>query len=128
MSQQATAPRRQNRRTLLSQAMQDDLLSHAEELKESQSSQFHNFVLNDDDMDLNEILEEEHEQGTLFDAIVNRLNGDEKMQTLTNFYPDEILEIYEVKRDLLQNESRGKRPKYNALDRFVITLAHCKHA
>lgn len=51
------------------------------------------------------------------------------MKSLCSFYPDEVLKLFEVvKPALLRGEGRGRKSKYLALDRFLITLAHLKHA
>ncbi len=81
------------------------------------------------DDELEELLGDEETDAPLFNSIVNKPNGDDKMRVLTNFFPDEVLELFEiVKPSILASENRGKKAKYSGLDRFIITLSHLKHA
>lgn len=119
-SQQSLSQQRQRR--TLSQSMArglDTLLSCAEELHQSQEDKFTTMSQESDvAIDLEEDLGQENDnEAALFNAICNRANGDEKMHILTNFYPDEIRELWQVVAPaVLGSEGRGRRAKYCGLD------------
>lgn len=107
----------------------DVLLSHAEELDELQTTEYNNKVDNADESELFEPDNEEEEEAPLYNSIISKRNGREKLRALCNFYPEELFELWEIiKPNVLSAQNRGKKPKYGGLDRFIIVLSHLKHA
>lgn len=133
MSQQNSSTRvssTQNSKQQLStkqQAGLNALLAFAERLNSFQEQQFTCLVTQGENRITIKDEEDKIEEAVLFNYF--REHDSEKMQDLCNFYPEEVLELFEiVKPVMLGAEGCGRRSKYCALDRFLITLSHWKHA
>lgn len=109
----------------------DALLERTEELDEVQTKNYNQQIEDIDGADTGEPLDEEFDEEdvtTIYSHVMSKSGGSEKLRTLTNYYPGELLELWSiVKKHVLKKRGRGKKSSVAPMDRFIITLAHLKH-
>ena len=77
------------------------------------------------EVEIKELVLAREEKKSIFNGISEQ--GEKAMITMTNFTPDEVLELFSIVEKYLQPSKCGRKPNLCPLDSFVLTLVCLKH-